>query len=98
MSGAFANKVVLITGASSGIGAELARQFSAAGARVALAARNGELLNEVAEQCRLAGGDALVVCTDVSIEASCRDCIATTIAHFGRLDILVNNAGLRSHG
>lgn len=98
MTAPFASKVVLVTGASSGIGAELARQFAAAGARVALAARDAERLEAVATQCRTAGGDALVVPCDVSIEASCRDAVATTIAHYGSLDILVNNAGLGSRG
>ncbi|MEO7520206.1 MAG: SDR family oxidoreductase [Gemmatimonas sp.] len=98
MTTPFASKTVLVTGASSGIGAELARQFAAAGARVSLAARDAARLEEVAVQCREAGGEALVVPTDVSIEASCRDAVETTVAHFGSLDILVNNAGLGSRG
>ncbi len=98
MSAAFSNKVVLITGASNGIGAELARQFSTAGARVALASRDVARLEEVAKQCRAIGGDAFAVRVDVSLEASCQACVDATVAHFGQLDILVNNAGLRSHG
>lgn len=98
VSAEFANKVVLITGASSGIGAELARQFAAAGARVALAARDIERLNEVANECREAGGEAFVVRTDVTVESSCREMVEQTVAHYGALDILVNNAGVRSHG
>ena len=94
----FASKVVLVTGASSGIGAELARQFAAAGARLALVARDVARLEEIAGQCRALGGEALVVPADVSDEASCRSAIATTVENFGALDILVNNAGLGSRG
>lgn len=96
MSGPFANQVVLITGASSGIGAELARQFAAGGARVALAARDGARLEEVAVACRAQGAEAFVVACDVSIEADCQRMIQQTVTHFGRLDVLVNNAGLGS--
>ena len=98
MSGAFAGKIVLITGASSGIGAELARQFAAAGARVVLAARDVQKLDEVAAECRTLGADAFVTHVDVSAEASCKACIERAVQHFGGLDILVNNAGVRSHG
>lgn len=97
MSSAFAGKVVLVTGASSGIGAELSRQFAAAGARVVLASRDINKLEEVAAACRKLGGDAHVVLLDVTVEESCRDAIEQTVGHFGKLDILVNNAGLRSH-
>jgi NADP-dependent 3-hydroxy acid dehydrogenase YdfG len=63
--------VVLVTGASSGIGAELARQFAAEGARVALAARDVARLESVAAQCRALGAEALVVPGDVGVESSC---------------------------
>ncbi|MBC8085832.1 MAG: SDR family oxidoreductase [Phycisphaerae bacterium] len=98
MTGAFASKVVLVTGASSGIGAELARQFAAAGARVALVARDLDRLNEVAGECRAAGGNAFVVRADLTVEDECRAMVASTVAHYGALDILVNNAGVRFHG
>lgn len=94
----FANNVVLITGASSGIGAELARQFAAAGARVVIAARRAEPLHSVAAECRALGGDALVVVGDVSVEADCHRIVHEAVAHFGQLDILVNNAGLGASG
>lgn len=97
-SGAFAGKVTLITGASSGIGAELARQFAAEGARVALVARSETRLEDVAAQCRAAGGEALVVRADVSEEAQCAEAVARCVAQFGRLDILVNNAGIGFRG
>jgi short-subunit dehydrogenase len=93
-----AGKVVLITGASSGIGAELARQFAAKGSVVALAARNADRLAHVAGECRARGAEALVVAGDVSVERDCASIVQRTIDHFGRLDILVNNAGLGSSG
>jgi NAD(P)-dependent dehydrogenase (short-subunit alcohol dehydrogenase family) len=95
---AFSDRVVLLTGASSGIGAELAVQLATAGARVAIAARDAERLELVAGKCRAAGGDVLVLPTDVSLEEDCRLAVERTVAHFGRLDILVNNAGLSAHG
>lgn len=81
---------MLITGASSGIGAELARQVLARGARVVLVARNEANLRAVA------GGspNALVIPADLLEPASRQRVVEETIAHFGRLDILVNNAGL----
>ncbi|MEO7520624.1 MAG: SDR family oxidoreductase [Gemmatimonas sp.] len=98
MSGAFAGKVVLVTGASSGIGAELARQFAAEGARVVLAARDVARLNEVADQCRAAGGEAYAISADVSDQNACRELITSAIAQCGALDVLVNNAGLGFRG
>lgn len=88
--------VVLITGASSGIGAELARQFAEKGTKLALAARDAQRLEAVATECRKHGVDVLVVPGDVSIEPDCASIVARTVAHFGKLDVLVNNAGLGS--
>lgn len=98
MPGTFRGQVVLVTGASSGIGAELARQCAAAGAHVALAARDGARLAQVAAECRTRGGDALVLTGDVSIEADCKRLVDETVAHYGRLDTLINNAGLGASG
>lgn len=98
MSHRFAGQVILLTGASSGIGAELARQFAADGARLALAARDAERLESVAAECRALGADALVVPGDVAIETSCASMVERTVAHYGCLDMLVNNAGLGSSG
>lgn len=98
MPPSFAGSVVLITGASSGIGAELARQFAASGARVALSARRRDELESVAAECRARGGEALVVVGDVGIEHDCRRMVDETVAHFGQLDILVNNAGIGASG
>jgi NAD(P)-dependent dehydrogenase (short-subunit alcohol dehydrogenase family) len=95
---AFADRVVVVTGASAGIGAELARQFAAAGARLALAARDESRLEAVAAECRAAGAETLVVRTDVGEEQSCKAMVDAVVAHFGRLDILVNNAGIGASG
>jgi short-subunit dehydrogenase len=94
----FAGQVVLLTGASSGIGAELARQFAAAGARLALVARDEARLEQVAQQCRALGGEAVVIGGDVSVQASCAEIVSRTVAHYGTLDVLVNNAGLGASG
>ena len=94
----FAGQVVIVTGASSGIGAELARQFAASGARLVLAARNVARLETLAAECRSLGAQALVVETNVSQEAACKTLMERTVAHFGTIDILVNNAGLGASG
>gem|GEM_PF-9729 len=90
----FRDQVVIVTGASAGIGRALALQLAAQEARVALAARRVERLEQVATECRKLGGEALVVPTDVSDEVQCKVLVEKTIAVFRRLDILINNAGL----
>ena len=84
-------KTVIITGASSGIGAAAARAFSTAGARVVLAARNQAKLNEVAATL---SGTSLVVETDVGERAAVEALVQQAVAAFGGVDILVNNAGV----
>jgi short-subunit dehydrogenase len=91
---AFRNQVIIVTGASSGIGRALALQLAGQGAKVVLAARRAELLEQVAAACRQAGGEALAVPTDVADQAQCRALIEKTVAAFDGLDMLVNNAGL----
>jgi short-subunit dehydrogenase len=90
----FRNQVVIITGASSGIGREVALQLAGQGAKVVLAARRVELLEQVALSCRQLGGQALVIPTDVADESQCKGLVEQTISAFGQLDMLVNNAGL----
>ena len=91
---AFRDQVVIVTGASAGIGKALALQLAGQGARVAIAARRAERLEQVAAECRTLGGEVLAVPTDVSDEAQCKALVEKTIAAFGRLDMLINNAGL----
>lgn len=89
----FNGKVIIITGASLGIGSELAYQLAERGALLALASRNQELLQRVTLECEKLGGKAIVVPTDVSDESQCKRLIETTVSHFGKIDILINNAG-----
>ncbi len=91
---AFRDNVVVVTGASAGIGAELARRLADGGAWLVLAARDAGRLEEVAAECRARGGRALAVPTDVGEEAQCAALVERTVAEYGRLDTLVNNAGL----
>ncbi len=81
--------VVLVTGASSGIGRATALAFDAAGARVAVAARRRERLDEIAKQMR----SVLVVPTDLAVESQATAMVDRTLEHFGRIDVLINNAG-----
>ena len=87
------NQVVIITGASKGIGAELARQLAAQGARLVLAARQLADLERVAAQCRELGGEAIAVRCDVTSETECRAMVDGAQLAYGRIDALVNNAG-----
>ena len=93
----FSNKTVVLTGASDGIGAELARRIAPEGARLVLAARNEEKLNEVAFRCQKSGADILVVPTDVSERDQCERLVAQALERFGGIDLLVNNAGMSMH-
>jgi NAD(P)-dependent dehydrogenase (short-subunit alcohol dehydrogenase family) len=92
--GSFRDQVVLITGASSGIGRETALTFARRGAAVALAARRRAQLEEVAAAITDGGGSALVVPTDVTDLRAARACVAKVRRRWGHLDILVNNAGI----
>ena len=91
---AFRGQVAVVTGASSGIGRALALNLARQGARVVLAARRADLLEQAADECRQAGGEALAVPTDVSDELQCKAMVEKAVARFGGVDLLVNNAGL----
>ena len=93
----FSGRVIAITGASVGIGAELARQVSGKAVWLALAARNLEKLEAVAAECRALGAEAVAIRCDVSEEADCRNFIEATVRKYSSLDILVNNAGVSGH-
>ena len=90
----FRDQVVIVTGASAGIGRSLALQLAKQGAKVALAGRRVDRLEQTAAECRVLGGEILVVQTDVSDETQCKALIEKTVTAFGRLDMLINNAGL----
>ncbi|XP_010536608.1 PREDICTED: 11-beta-hydroxysteroid dehydrogenase-like 4A [Tarenaya hassleriana] len=90
-----AGKVVIITGASSGIGEELAYEYARRGARITLVARREDRLRAVAEKSRQLGSpDVVVIYGDVSVVEDCKRFVQETINHFGQLDHLVNNAGI----
>lgn len=86
------NKVVIITGASSGIGRALAKEFAAKGAKLSLGARRTELLEELKQE--LTGTEILITQTDVSKEDDCKNLIEATIERYGSIDVLINNAGI----
>lgn len=88
-----AGKVVIVTGASRGIGAATARTFARAGARVVLAARDAQALEAVARDIRSAGGEVLVVPTDTGEPAAMAHLVDATLEAYGRLDAAFNNAG-----
>lgn len=89
------NKVVIVTGASSGIGKALAERYHRAGSHTVLAARSTDKLKAIAsEMDQIGEGETLCVSTDVSKQADCENLIAQTIEKFGRIDVLVNNAGI----
>ena len=99
-------QVAIVTGASRGIGADIARHLAAAGAKVVLAARTEEqsdprlpgTIHSVAADIQASGGEALPVRTNVREPDSVEGCVARAVEHFGRLDILVNNAAVMVPG
>jgi 3-oxoacyl-[acyl-carrier protein] reductase len=91
----FEGKVAIVTGASRGIGASIARKLAAQGAKVVINyTRNEEAAHQVASDIQRAGGEVLVERADVADEAQVKQLFERTDARFGRLDILVNNAGI----
>ncbi len=92
------HRVALITGASSGIGAAIARDLGARGYHLALAARRKDALEEVAASIRTAGGGAVPLACDVAQPDQIATCVERTMREFGRVDVLVNNAGVMYSG
>lgn len=90
----FKDKVIIITGASSGIGLASARLFGSYGARVVMAARSMDKLQVEAASVSSDPGHVLCVKTDVTVEEECRELVSKTVEKFGGIDILVNNAGI----
>lgn len=93
MDSRFVSKVVLITGATSGVGAAVARRIAAQGGAVVLGARGKEAGDRMVAEIRSAGGRALFVPTDVTVEADVARLTAAAVTEFGRLDAAFNNAG-----
>jgi NAD(P)-dependent dehydrogenase (short-subunit alcohol dehydrogenase family) len=94
MQSSLRDKIVLITGGSSGIGRATALRLATHGARVVVASRNAAALDEVAAQVKAAGAEALAVPTDVTDADQCRHAVAATVERFGGLDVVLNSAGL----
>ena len=88
------DNVIFITGASSGFGADAARLFAKEGCIVVLAARRMDRLTALAEEIRLAGGQAFAIPLDVTEQFQIDDAVQTVLDTFGRIDILLNNAGM----
>ena len=86
--------VAIVTGASSGIGAAVARELAQRGATLVLAARRVEELNAQAEAIRIMGAEVLVIPTDVARDVDAQLLVDRTMTTFGRIDVLVNNAGV----
>jgi NAD(P)-dependent dehydrogenase (short-subunit alcohol dehydrogenase family) len=90
----FQDKVVLITGATSGIGRAAALQFAAEGGKVAFCGRRQELGRNVEQIIKTQGGDALYIPADVRLEAQVKEFVERAVTHYGRLDVAFNNAGI----
>jgi NAD(P)-dependent dehydrogenase (short-subunit alcohol dehydrogenase family) len=99
-AGKYAGQVVVVSGASSGIGEEISLQYARQGANLVLAARRAEKLNDVAARCTAAAaaagvsGTTKAVVADVSVDDDCRRVVAESVEAFGGIDILVLNAGV----
>jgi short-subunit dehydrogenase len=94
----WSNKVVLVTGASSGIGRGLAIELAQRGAAVGLLARRAELLHEIVYEIEAAGGRALALAVDVTDAAAVRDAVVRLSGAFGSIDVLIANAGVATAG
>ena len=92
------DKVIIVTGASSGIGWETAQRFAEAGAHLILAARREGRLEDLQQRIQAQGGSARVIVTDVGREEDLQNLVTRTLAAFGRIDVLVNDAGVAYGG
>jgi NADP-dependent 3-hydroxy acid dehydrogenase YdfG len=97
MTGKLTGKVVLITGASSGIGRASALALAQEGAYLVLSARRENRLQELAAAVQKAGGSSVIVTGDSSEEETAQRCVAAALETFGRLDILINNVGVGNY-
>ena len=94
MTDEFRNKVVIVTGASQGVGRAVALAFAQQGAKLVLAARTADRLAEVWDEIADLGGDAICVTTDVTSEHAAQQLVGSAHKRFGCIDVLVNNAGI----
>ncbi len=97
MSGRLQNKVVVITGASAGIGQACARTLAREGARLVLTARRRERLEQIVVEAKQLGSEGVFVAGDAREEETARQTIAAALSAFGRIDILINNAGMGNY-
>ena len=88
------DKIVLITGGTSGIGKALAFSFGRAGAKVAFSGRNPQGLAQTSQELTAAGIDNLAIQADVSVEEQCAQMVQQVVSQYGGLDVLINNAGI----
>ena len=94
MSDGIKNKVVVITGASSGLGEATARRLSVAGAKVVLGARRTKHLDALAKELAENGGNAIAITTDVTDREQVKTLVDAAVKTYGRVDVMINNAGL----
>ena len=92
------DKVVIITGGNSGVGAATAKLLASEGAKVVITARRAAALEEVAKEIEAAGGTVLAVPTDISKPGDAENLVEKTMEKFGKIDVLVNNAGILEEG
>ena len=97
MSKNIEGKVVVITGASSGLGEATARHLSAQGATVVLGARRADRIQSLADELTSSGGKALAIPTDVTHYDQVKRLVDAAVQTFGRIDVMINNAGLMPH-
>lgn len=88
------DKVIIITGASSGIGEAMAREYAVLGAKIVMAARSGDKLERIAQEIEAQGGTVAYAVCDVTKEEECKHLVEVAIERFGRIDVMICNAGL----
>jgi NADP-dependent 3-hydroxy acid dehydrogenase YdfG len=94
MSNSIENKIIVITGASSGMGEAAARHLAAMGAKVVLGARRTDRIEKLVTEIKENGGEALALATDVTNKNDVKNLVDTAINTYGRIDVLINNAGI----